>query len=114
MINKSKLFLSLPILVGLFIILGANKKQNNADDLDYKTAISIAEKSFPENKLKRENYKLVKLENNIFEKGDVLTWKLTFKDKKLFSREGLIGKGGEIFIEVNLKDKQAKIIGYGE
>ena len=102
------------ISIVLLTIAMSNARQDVSEDNDYKMAISIAEKHFPEFKLKRLDYKLVKIENDIFGKGNVSNWKLTFKDKKLFSTDGLIGKGGEVFIEVNLTEKKVKILGYGE
>lgn len=102
------------ISITLLTIAMSNARQDVSEDNDYKMAISIAEKYFPEFKLNRADYKLVKIENDIFGKGNIPNWKLTFKDKKLFSKDGLIGKGGEVFIEVDLQAKKAKILGYGE
>ena len=54
---------------------------------DYKTAIIIAERLFPKLKLKREDYKIITIENRVisgdqFEGPDI--WQITFKSKDLF------------------------------
>ena len=112
--KNSRLSWVLLVFVAFLTLSMSNATQNNSYDTDYTTAISIAEAHFPDFKLKRADYKLIKIENELVGKVNILNWKLTFKDKKLFSKDGLIGKGGEVFIEVNLEDKNAKIIGYGE
>jgi len=41
---------------------------------------------------------------------------LTYKLKSIIPEDdkGMVGAGGEIFIEVNTKKRTAKILGYGE
>ncbi|MGV3538901.1 MAG: hypothetical protein ACO1OQ_03770 [Rufibacter sp.] len=82
-------------------------------DQDYKLAISMGEKEFGNFKIKRDKYKLIRIENDIL-KNNAENWKLTYLHKSCLSKEGLrICKGGEAFITVNLKTKKATL-GWGE
>jgi hypothetical protein len=93
---------------------------NNLDDTaDYKIVITLADELFPELELQRDNYKLIKIENLIVKGEKYLgpyIWHLTYKQKNLIHEDENeeIGAGGEVFIEVNLNIRKAKLLGYGE
>ena len=81
--------------------------------------IQIAEKCLLDNKIELNRYKLIKAENLKINNSKYIgpnKWYVVFKLKKLIPKDinGKLGMGGEIFIEVDLKDNKAKILGYGE
>ena len=81
--------------------------------------IDIAEKYLIDNKIEVKDYKLIKAENLYINNSKYIgpdRWYVVFKLRSLIPKEGNypLGMGGEIFIEINLKDKNAKILGYGE
>ena len=42
-------------------------------------------------------------------------WKIILKSKSLFGEDGkLKGKGGEVYLKVDLKLNKASLLGYGE
>ena len=120
--NIMKGILIVTSIIFLFFLTGfySNNKQEIKDvqNEEYKIAVIIAEQLLPEIKLKRENYKIVTIENMIisgdkFEGSDI--WKITLKSKSLFGEDGeLTGKGGEVYIKVDLKLNKASLLGYGE
>jgi len=112
------------ILVGITLLFfitafidSNDMEMNKIQNEEYKAAIRIAEKLLPELKLKRDDYKIITIENMVIS-GDKYEgpniWKITFKSKTLFRNDDMMGKGGEIFIKVNLEAKKASLIGYGE
>lgn len=63
-------------------------------------------------------YKLVAAENRLKGHPDAAPhkWRLTFKLRRLIPEEvgGIMGAGGELFIEVDTATRQAKLAGVGE
>jgi len=120
--NITKGILILTAIVSLFFLTGfySNNKleMNGIQNEEYKTAVIIAEQFLPEIKLKRDEYKIITIENMIisghkFEGSHI--WKITLKSKSLFGADGnLIGKGGEVYLKVDLKLNKASLLGYGE
>ena len=106
------------ILLGLTASISTNKDEVKLiQNEEYKTAVNIAEKIFPELKLTLDDYKIITIENMVvsgaeYEGPEI--WRITFKSKALFGEDGMMGKGGEVFIKVNLKTKEATLLGYGE
>ena len=81
----------------------------NKEDSDYRTAVSIAEKKFAGFQINRNDYKLIKIENDVL-KANAANWKLTYLSKSCISKEGLRNcKGGEVFITVNIKTEKVTI-----
>lgn len=108
------------ILTGItlfFFVTAFNDNNDMEINEDYKTAVLIAEKLLPELKLNRDDYKIITIENMVVS-GDKYEgpsiWKITFKSKAIFIEDDMVGKGGEVFIKVNLKKKKANLMGYGE
>lgn len=120
--NLTKGILIVASIISLFFLTGfySNNKQEMKDvqNEEYKIAVTMAEQLLPEIKLKREDYKIITIENMIisgdkFEGSDI--WKITLKSKSLFGEDGkLTGKGGEVYIKVDLKLNKASLLGYGE
>ena len=84
--------------------------------------IDLAESLFPIEHFghKLADYRLIKAENLFAATGRKCVgshcWRLTYKRRGLIP-EGpneMIGKGGEIFINVNLRDHSAEVGGFGE
>lgn len=107
--------------LSLVFIMQINPTPSQAADddctLDCRLAIQIAERFLPSLKISPAEQKLIRVENLYLGKSrkiDPNLWKLTFKDRSVIGSYGLIGKGGEIFIEVNLKEKKASFLGVGE
>ena len=115
--SSKKLILILAGITLLFFATAFNDNNDTEINEDYKTAVLIAEKFLPELKLKRDDYKVITIENMV-NSGDKYEgpsiWKITFTSKALFGEDNMIGKGGGIFIKVNLKEKKASLMGYGE
>jgi len=104
-INRLSLFLIITALSGIFTIATARP---TVKDRDYHTAIVLAEKKFRTLKVKRSYYKLIDMENNILKNG--YSWKFTYLSNNCISKDGLRNcLGGEIFIEVNVKSKEATV-----
>ncbi len=66
-----------------------------------------------------KKYKLIKAENLHINNSKYIgpnKWYVVFKAKNLIPEDenGLVGAGGEIFIEVDVEYNKAKILGYGE
>lgn len=81
--------------------------------------IQIAEKCLLYNQIDLKRYKLIKAENLYINNSKYIgpnKWYVVFKAKHLIPKDekDLLGAGGEIFVEVDLKGDQAKILGYGE
>ena len=92
-----------------------NKKLSPENDLA--AAIKIANAFLPSLPRSPSDLKLIKAENLIVRNGQMkppAVWELAYKDRSTISSDGLIGKGGELFIEVDLKTKKAKFMGAGE
>jgi hypothetical protein len=81
--------------------------------------IQIAEKCLLDNQIDLKRYKLIKAENLYINNSKYIgpnKWYVVFKANHLIPEDekGLLGAGGEIFVEVDLKDDKGKILGYGE
>jgi len=73
----------------------------------------IADKFFKGLDMKVNEYKLIEVKNLVISGSDYKGeryWKITYKAKDVIDK----GKGGEIFIEVDFKEKTAKLLGFGE
>ena len=95
----------------------ASEPSNNSKDIV--KVIQIADNCLIDNQIDLEKYKLIKAENLHINNSKYIgpnKWYVVFKLKKLIPKDenGILGAGGEIFVEVNLKDDKAKILGYGE
>jgi len=95
------------------------KKQQESTIEDYKKAIELAEKGMTKNKLILNEYNLVKLQHKALygkDKGmaETSVWEIIYRQKSGKEDDYLGIKGGEIFIEVDLKTQTAKITGWGE
>lgn len=75
-------------------------------------AVSLAEAMLPTIDIKPEDYKLVAAEN-LRDAAGVYRgpqfWRLTFKARHLIphTHEGILGAGGEIFVEADLTERRA-------
>lgn len=118
---RTKLFYHL-LLVSLVLmsncspspkVKGEEMKKN-----DYIDAIELATLFLKEQNTDFQNYKLVSAENDLLKITDhgPVIWRVTFKLRRLIPQTpGLeLGSGGEIFIEVDIRMRSARIAGYGE
>ncbi|MDQ4119902.1 MAG: hypothetical protein M3209_00360 [Acidobacteriota bacterium] len=88
---------------------------NTSDEC--RLAISIAEAFLPKAREKPSDLKLIETKNLLISGSDCCNphiWRLTFLDKSLIDEKGLRGKGGQLYIEVNVQTKEAKVLGHGE
>jgi hypothetical protein len=88
-----------------------NSANNEPDET--KEVIKIANEFIKSLDIKSKEYKLVGVNNLVISGNDYKGeryWKITYKSRNVIDK----GKGGEIFIEVDFKDKKAKLLGYGE
>ncbi|MFA6187568.1 MAG: hypothetical protein WC770_10230, partial [Phycisphaerae bacterium] len=95
------------------------EEEKNAQSQEVINAIHLAGKCLIDNKIQLDNYKLIKAENLYINNSKYIgpdNWYVVFKSKNLIpdSNDCPIGMGGEIFIEVDVKNTKAKILGYGE
>jgi hypothetical protein len=64
------------------------------------------------------HYKLIAVANAVIAPGNIApkVWRLTFKRRDLIpeTADDEIGKGGELFVEVDLSTKRARLVAYGE
>ncbi len=86
---------------------------------DVEKALALAVGAFTEAKATRSDYILMKAERVLFGSDSCSgrhCWRLTFKLGSLVPQgpDAEIGKGGEIFVEVDLKATKATLTGYGE
>lgn len=81
-------------------------------------AVQIAVNYFEANSLELDKYKIIEVKNMLFNPDGKKTsqkWVLTFKKRELLeNKSGIIGKGGEVFIEADLSNSKCKLISYGE
>lgn len=82
-------------------------------------AISIAEEFLPTLDINPTDYKLIKIENMVIKRMseiDPKKWYITFKARNVLpsDKNGILGVGGEIFIEVDLNTQQVEFLGVGE
>lgn len=100
-------------LISNMIALRVDQRAPDVLDVECMRALSIGAKYIVSSKLAAGDYKLIKAENMVM--GDSCIgphiWHLTYKAKDLIERGG---KGGEIFVEVDMNTQQAKLLGYGE
>ncbi len=101
------------VLLSNMIALHVDKRTPDILDVECMRALSIGAGYISSSGLPACDYKLIKAENMVMP-GSYLgphVWHLTYKAKDLIERGG---KGGEIFIEVDMKTQEAKLLGYGE
>ncbi|MFA5779673.1 MAG: hypothetical protein WC947_06020 [Elusimicrobiota bacterium] len=99
------------------LLLGLNPvsifASNKIVSQDANEVITIANKFIEAIKINLDKYKLVEVKNLVISGNDYKGeryWKITYKP-----RQGInISKGGEIFIEVDIFKKKARLLGYGE
>jgi len=81
-------------------------------------AIALAEAMLPSVGKNPQDYKLIEAENLRDRAGAYRGpqfWYLTFKARELIpSTPAEIGFGGEVFVEVDLAERRARVVGYGE
>lgn len=92
--------------------------ENLSPSQELKLAITIGEKFLKTLNINPNEEKLIKVEN-LYSRGRFVgpdIWVLTFKYRKIIPNNAHqpLGTGGEVFIEVDLKEKMAKLLGYGE
>ena len=112
---KKLFFIALAVLV--FSSTQAQSSKKNAV-ADYQQAIELADQYFAENKLKRNRYNLVKIENLLLYGGSKSfpssSWKITYKSKNKGADDEYMHKGGMAFIRVDIVTKETTFLGYGE
>jgi hypothetical protein len=116
------------IIIFAFLVFTVSCKQAGSSRFSYshdvspsedcRIAISLAEELLSTLK-EPNNYKLISVENLYLPTRRYLgphLWHLTFKLKDLIPKEDKkpVGLGGEIFIQVDMSTKKAKLLGYGE
>ena len=84
-----------------------------------RTAISLAEEFLSTLDVAPDEYKLISAENLVIvdeEFAGPHLWRLTFKLEELIPEDaiGIIGAGGEIYLEVNVNKGEVDLTGYGE
>jgi hypothetical protein len=104
MISKRTLLFIVP-LVALFSISMIYLK---GEDTDYEKAILIAEQKFSTFKVKREDFKLIEIKNDIL-KNNGHTWKLTYLVKRCISEGIRDCLGGETYITVDISTGEATV-----
>lgn len=74
-------------------------------DQEARHAVSLASAFLPKLSLAPDEYRVIFVENILSgEKASPVRWRVGFKRRALFPSEsdGLIGKGGEVFVEVDV------------
>jgi hypothetical protein len=89
------------------------------DDVVYLQAIELSDSLLFDMDAQRSDFRLISIENMLIKGEEFIgpdIWHLTYKLKSIIPEDdkGMVGAGGEIFIEVNTKKRIAKILGYGE
>ncbi len=109
-------FIIIMSVIGL--ISCENHLKMDVNKYDCLKAVQVAVKHLENGSIQLDDYKIIEVKNNLFNsKGErtIQKWILTLKKRDLLENEnGIIGKGGEIFIEVDLSNSECKIVGYGE
>lgn len=101
------------VLVSDLIVLRIEQRMPDVLDVECMRVLSLGAGFMKSSNLPIGDYKLIKVENMVT--GDSYIgpsiWHLTYKAKDLIERGG---KGGEVFVEVDMNTQQAKLLGYGE
>lgn len=100
-------------LVSNLIALRIDERTPDILDAECMRALSLGANYISSSGLTPGDYKLIKAEN-MLTSGSYYgshIWHLTYKAKDLIDRSG---KGGEVFIEVDMKKQEARLSGYGE
>jgi hypothetical protein len=77
-------------------------------DQEARDAVSLAAAFLPSLSLAPDEYRVILVENILSgEKASPVHWRVGFKRRALFPQQanGLIGKGGEVFVEVDTATK---------
>ena len=82
MTNKPRVFL---MVVAFLVSMLTMSMTVFKEDGDYKIAVSIAEKEFPNFGIKRNDFKLIKIENDITKSSE--KWKLTYLVKVVYRKK---------------------------
>jgi hypothetical protein len=94
----------------------AKNKQEALYDEEYGKAVALAENLLSDLNLKRNDYKIITIENLVLSgenyEGPQI-WKVTFKARE-FGHDKMKGKGGEVLIRIDLDTDKASLLGYGE
>lgn len=111
--------LTLIVLVFCSAIAYGQNKDVEVKDVEYLKVIELADNLFPTIEIERQEYKLISINNMVIKSSDYQgphIWHLTYKLKSIIpdDENSIIGAGGEIFIEVNLIENKAKLLGFGE
>ena len=117
--NKSGITIFVAILIGCTTLLGYSGEQSkrltkSPDTSQMKKAISVAVAELQRNVSSPQNFILISMEWLSIQGKYV--WRATFKPKNLIPADlskGTIGLGGEIFINIDLKDNSTTVT-YGE
>ena len=111
--------LTLIVLVFCSVISYGQNKDVEVKDVEYLKVIELADNLFPTIEIERQEYKLISINNLVIKGSDYQgphIWHLTYKLKSIIpdDENSIIGAGGEIFIEINLIENKAKLLGFGE
>jgi hypothetical protein len=78
-------------------------------DQEARDAVSLATAFLPTLSLAPDEYRVILVENILSgEKASAVRWRIGFKRRALFQPDGLIGKGGEVFVEVDTSTRQSQ------
>jgi hypothetical protein len=120
------IIIGIQVVVGLiiFFAMKGSEDENGEVEVDnsepkYITAIAIAEDFLISIDRDPAEYEVIKIENLVTRKGIYQgphIWHITFKRADLVpdNEYDMVGAGGEIFISVNVKERRAELLGYGE
>lgn len=100
------------VLVSNTISLRVDQRVPDVLDVECMRALSIGADYIAVSKLPSGDYKLIKAENMVTS-GSYMgphIWHLTYKARDIIHH----GKGGEVFVEVDMNTQEAKLLGYGE
>lgn len=81
---------------------------NPVIDQEARQAVLLAVEYLPKLSINPDEYRVIFVQNILFgEKASAERWRVGFKRRALFPAEpnGLIGKGGEVFVEVDVSTK---------
>ena len=115
------------IIILAFLVFAVSCKQASSGRFSYSHAVSPSKDceiaiSLAEELLSTlndpNNYKLIRVENLYLPMRGYLgphLWHLTFKSRELIPKDKEpVGAGGEVFIQVDMNTRKAKLLGYGE
>lgn len=108
------LFLPTPMVVS-----DLHARELPSPSAELQEALTLSNALLPRFGRNPRDLKVVKVENLLFSNSDppsTANWRFTYKERSLIPSGGktLLGLGGELFIEVDLVNKKARLTGFGE